>query len=110
MQFLSSDKEMRNSGLLIRKRLATAWCFVAAAAIIAWTAVCEPAQIVVVRSRVPVKEDGPHAQTVDFRYGPPEWQSAICLPDDPCKTLVDRSGDLLYHYGQGGASSQPASR
>ncbi|MCP5522864.1 MAG: hypothetical protein H7A46_15100 [Verrucomicrobiales bacterium] len=39
---------------------------------------------------------------VDFRYAPPEWQTAICLPDDPQKSLVDRSGDLLYHYGQGG--------
>jgi hypothetical protein len=39
---------------------------------------------------------------VDFRYAPPEWQTAICLPDDPQKTLVDRSGELLYHYGQGG--------
>ncbi len=42
------------------------------------------------------------AGIVDFRYAPPEWQTAICLPDDPCKTLVDRSGELLYHYGQGG--------
>jgi len=39
---------------------------------------------------------------VDFRYSPPEWQTAICLPDDPQKTLVDRSGQLLYHYNQGG--------
>ncbi len=39
---------------------------------------------------------------VDFRYSPPEWQTAICLPDDPSKSLVDRSGELLYHYGQGG--------
>lgn len=39
---------------------------------------------------------------VDFRYSPPEWQTSICLPDDPQKTLVDRNGDLLYHYGQGG--------
>jgi len=39
---------------------------------------------------------------VGFRYSPPEWQTAICLPDDPHKTLVDRSGELLYHYGQGG--------
>ncbi len=38
---------------------------------------------------------------VDFRYTPPEWQTAICLPDDPHKTLVDRSGELLYHYRQG---------
>ena len=40
--------------------------------------------------------------TVDFRYSPPEWQTAICLPDDPHKSLVDRSGELLYHYHQGG--------
>ena len=40
--------------------------------------------------------------TVDFRYAPPEWQTAICLPDDPQKSLVDRGGELLYHYGQGG--------
>lgn len=39
---------------------------------------------------------------VDFRYAPPEWQTAICLPDDPHKSLVDRSGELLYHYAQGG--------
>ena len=39
---------------------------------------------------------------VDFRYAPPKWQSAICLPDDPQKSLVDDSGALLYHYGQGG--------
>ena len=39
---------------------------------------------------------------VDFRYSPPEWQTAICLPDDPHKSLVDRSGELLYQYNQGG--------
>jgi hypothetical protein len=39
---------------------------------------------------------------VDFRYSPPEWQTAICLPDDPYKTLVDKSGELLYGYGLGG--------
>ena len=41
------------------------------------------------------------ALTVDFRYRPPEWQTAICLPDDPHKTLVDKSGELLYHYKKG---------
>lgn len=40
--------------------------------------------------------------SVDFRYSPPEWQTAICLPDDPSKSIVDRSGELLYGYGQGG--------
>lgn len=37
-----------------------------------------------------------------FSHAPPEWQTAICLPDDPQKSLVDRTGELLYHYGQGG--------
>ncbi|MFA6126194.1 MAG: hypothetical protein WC699_02720 [Bacteroidales bacterium] len=44
----------------------------------------------------------PAQDKLDFRYSPPEWQTAICLPDDPHKSLVDRSGELLYHYGQGG--------
>ena len=35
---------------------------------------------------------------VDFGYMPPEWQTAICLPDDPYKSIVDKSGELLYHY------------
>ena len=39
---------------------------------------------------------------VDFCYAPPLWQTAICLPDDPHKSLVDKSGELLYHYKQGG--------
>lgn len=36
--------------------------------------------------------------TADFRYSPPWWQVAICLPDDGQKTLVSREGDLLYDY------------
>jgi hypothetical protein len=44
----------------------------------------------------------PGPTAVDFHYSPPEWQTAICLPDDPDKSLVDRSGELLYHYNQGG--------
>jgi len=40
------------------------------------------------------------ASAVDYRFSPPEWQTAICLPDDPCKSLVDSAGRLLYHYGQ----------
>ena len=39
---------------------------------------------------------------LDFRYSPPQWQAAICLPDDPQKSLVDKTGELLYHYGEGG--------
>ena len=42
------------------------------------------------------------ADVVDFRFSPPEWQTAICLPDDPHKSLVHCSGELLYHYNQGG--------
>jgi hypothetical protein len=45
---------------------------------------------------------GANSTAVDFHYSPPEWQTAICLPDDPDKSLVDRSGELLYHYNQGG--------
>ena len=41
-------------------------------------------------------------ERVDFSFSPPEWQTAICMPDDPNKTLVDKSGALLYHFGKGG--------
>jgi len=34
----------------------------------------------------------------DFRYSPPWWQTAICLPDDWQKTLVSKDGALLYDY------------
>jgi len=44
---------------------------------------------------------GANSTAVDFHFSPPEWQTAICLPDDPYKSLVDKSGELLYHYGQG---------
>jgi hypothetical protein len=46
-------------------------------------------------------EEAGGTDTVDFRYSPPEWQTLICLPDDPCKSLVDKSGTLLYNYKQG---------
>ena len=42
------------------------------------------------------------SERVDFSFSPPEWQTAICLPDDPNKSLVDKSGALLYHFGMGG--------
>jgi hypothetical protein len=35
---------------------------------------------------------------IDFRYSPPWWQTAICLPDDWQKTLVSKEGALLYEY------------
>jgi len=35
---------------------------------------------------------------VDFRYSTPWWQSVICLPDDPEKTVVGKDGELLYDF------------
>ena len=42
------------------------------------------------------------AVAVDFRYALPWWQTAICLPDDPDKTLVGKEGQLLFDYGRAG--------
>ncbi len=39
---------------------------------------------------------------VDHRYTPPWWQSLICLPDDPVKTLVGREGQLFGDYNYPG--------
>ncbi len=61
-------------------------------------------------ARIPVEFAGPGegpaprpgaAEAVDFRFAPPRWQTSICLPDDPSKTLVDSEGRLLYEYGGG---------
>ena len=35
---------------------------------------------------------------VDFRYAVSWWQTPICLPDDPEKTLVGKGGELLCQY------------
>jgi len=40
----------------------------------------------------------PSADAIDFRFAPPSWQTAICLPDDWQKTLVGKDGSLLYDY------------
>ena len=45
----------------------------------------------------PVAADA-DAWTLDHRYAPPSWQTAICLPDDWQKTLVAKDGALLYDY------------
>lgn len=34
---------------------------------------------------------------VDYAFSPPFWQSTVCLPDDPFKTLVDEQGNLVIH-------------
>ncbi|TSA34971.1 MAG: hypothetical protein D4R64_10655 [Porphyromonadaceae bacterium] len=41
----------------------------------------------------------PLAQSkVDFQFSPPEWQTAICLPDDPHKSLVARDAMTSFSY------------
>ncbi|HEY6447631.1 MAG TPA: hypothetical protein VIY53_14310 [Acidobacteriaceae bacterium] len=35
---------------------------------------------------------------VDFRYAPADYQSTICFPDDPFKTLVGKWGDLRCDF------------
>lgn len=39
---------------------------------------------------------------IDFRYSPAWWQTLICLPDDPVKTLVGREGQIFGDYGYKG--------
>ena len=38
------------------------------------------------------------AAEIDFRYAPVLQQTAFCFPDDPFKSLVRPSGELLYGY------------
>lgn len=35
---------------------------------------------------------------VDFRFSPSDFQSTICFPDDPCKTVLGKFGDLRYDF------------
>jgi len=35
---------------------------------------------------------------VDFRFAPTEWQSTVCFPDDPDKTVIGKWGDLRYDF------------
>lgn len=60
------------------------------------------AVISAVVAAVPILHEASLPTAVDFGHAPPEWRTALCLPDDPHKSLVDRSGELLYHYNQGG--------
>jgi len=36
--------------------------------------------------------------TVEHQYSPPWWQTLVCLPDDPVKTLVGREGQIFGDY------------
>ena len=40
-------------------------------------------------------------RTVDFRFAPPYWYSALGVPDDWHKPLVSDEGALLYDFGPG---------
>jgi hypothetical protein len=35
---------------------------------------------------------------IDFRYAPEDFQSTICFPDDPVKTVLGKYGDLRYDF------------
>ncbi|MCC7475303.1 MAG: hypothetical protein IT425_07900 [Pirellulales bacterium] len=50
----------------------------------------------------PTEPPSVEARTVDFRYSLPWWQTAICMPDDPDKTLVGKEGQALFDYGREG--------
>ena len=41
------------------------------------------------------------AFVLDHRYKPGEWQTAIGLPDDWQKSVIDKGGELLYDYPRG---------
>jgi hypothetical protein len=36
------------------------------------------------------------SQAIDFRYSPLSWQTLVCFPDDPHKSLVGERGELRY--------------
>lgn len=40
----------------------------------------------------------PNASAVDFRFAPADFQSTICFPDDPDKTVLGKRGDLRYDF------------
>lgn len=42
------------------------------------------------------------SQSVDFRYSPRWWQSLLCLPDDPVKTVIGKEGQIFGDYGYNG--------
>src|ERR1700761_5347261 len=35
---------------------------------------------------------------VDHRYSPPWWQTLVCMPDDPVKTLIGKEGQIFGDY------------
>jgi hypothetical protein len=49
----------------------------------------------------PEAEAGNAAPLIDFRYAPALRQTAFCFPDDPHKSLVSHTGQLLYQFSGG---------
>jgi hypothetical protein len=41
-----------------------------------------------------------HPEPIDFRFAPRHWQTAICFPDDPKKSLVGQQGDIRYGFAK----------
>ena len=48
------------------------------------------------------KKPAGSADAIDFRFSPVAYQTAFCFPDDPCKSLVSESGQLLYGFDNWG--------
>lgn len=49
----------------------------------------------------PASGNGPETAfnaAVDFRFAPADFQSTICFPDDPAKTVVGKYGDFRYDF------------
>ena len=52
------------------------------------------------RSSEPQKSatSGTEDTVIDFRFAPADFQSTICFPDDPDKTVLGKRGDLRYDF------------
>jgi len=59
---------------------------------------------------LPISNLTGQVQSVDFRFAPPFWQSTICLPDDPYKSLVDEQGNLVVHQFPVSQYGEPRTR
>jgi hypothetical protein len=46
----------------------------------------------------PTAADDAGSPAVDFRFAPADFQSTICFPDDPDKTVLGKRGDLRYDF------------
>lgn len=44
------------------------------------------------------KQANADVSDVDFRYAPTDFQSTICFPDDPNKTVISKRGEFRYDF------------